>query len=58
MSIFQIVAEAEKQNGGSQKNLPLAENENPAIMSNKKHEMDQATNRRKGCEGHLIDICV
>ena len=35
MSTFQSGAEAEQRNGGYQKNLQLAENENPASMLNK-----------------------
>ena len=52
--ILQSVVELEQQNGGHQKKLPLAENENPSRMSNKEQVMDQATRIRKGVEGQPI----
>ena len=35
VSIFHNVVEAEQQNGGPHQKQPLAENENPASMSNR-----------------------
>ena len=48
VSKFQSVVEAEKWNSEPQQKRPLAENENPASMSNKEQGMYQANNRQKG----------
>ena len=58
MSAFQIVVEAEQCNDGPQKNIPLAENENPDRIANKKQFMYQSTKRRKGIEVRPIAVDV
>ena len=58
VSTFQSVVEAYQRNGRPQKNRNLAENVNPAGMSNKEQGMVQATKRCKLVEGNPISIDV
>ena len=52
------MAEAKQHNIGLQKKRLLAENENPNSVSNKGHEIDQATKIWKGVYGYYIAIVV
>ena len=56
MSTFQIVVEAEQQNGGPQKRRLLEENGNSTSRSNHEQEMDKAIKRRKGVEIQPISV--
>ena len=57
VSIFKIVGEADKQNGGPQKHCPLKKG-NPTSRSNKEQGVYQDTKIRKGGKCHQISIGV
>ena len=58
VSTFQSLVEAEQRNGGPQKKRPLAENENPASMSNQEQGVDKYIKRQKGVEFQPISVGI
>ena len=57
-SAFQSVVEAKQHNGGPHKQLPQAENENPARRKNQEQVVVKYIKRCKGVEIQTISIGV
>ena len=58
MSTFPSVVQGEQRNSEPQQNHPLAENENPEIISNKKQGMNKFTKIQKRVDSQPIDVGV